>query len=1184
MTIGALVFAVALALPEARAPFARSDATVRPVDFLSFDYRTGRPWRPSKSTYRWAELVSGDKSVLVAGNDRRVAGMGGDVGAGFGHLAFYAGKNERLQTGTDYLGEVRFRLKEGGPWNESWPTDRLSVDETNKTFTWTRPWAFCGTNGVFTYIVRAAGVGRMRADWNAGVDRATWDRLKLGRKMDMYLLVPQDRPAPHRTDARTWELNPSDPSKHVTVTLDESGPTGTVTADFHESTALKTPPQPKTGGFDFWLTDGYDVPPKPGRNLMTNGGFEQGWKGWRTNRAAPMAAVTNHPGVRFSELVADAHAGRRALKIDLRGEKGDLPAFMSAPLALEPGKKYTVAAWIRSDRDRKGGVALVSAPEGDMVKQTWPEKNVNTCFQADRAWKRHAVSFIASAQGTHIHLWPWGGPIWIDDVTVVEGDDAPGAEGDPVEARLASADEYNYFHVGQQRQMRLELTGRPSLAGTMRVSVLNYSQETLFARSYPFALDGHGFGEVVLPELDAADLGKGVFVVRLDYDAAGVQWRDYARFTVLAPHDGTHPLAGFFAHFPWFAGGGAYKYTVSGEHADFMATRMRELGVGATSWQPNSSYARGHWAPYYRKYGIVNKHHILQTDLSSRYPERFGWGRPGLGVFTNAAPEELSFIEAEAYRSAKEAHPSDVYWTFSNEEELWQPLVKQKKFDTYFKYQYACYKGLKRGFDERGMNFFFAPTHGTASYCHPSSYAVMDGYLEAAARQGFRYTCISVHTYHAVDGSILGAGDRDAGADHLLERLKHYGYPETTPILFPEGYNVLPMYIPDWGAKDWADVYHGTIPSQSVGLREALHAGALARIYLTDLKRYPRLKVVHPWQAKPYMDDAFTPYLYTMVMNTLGWLLPDPRFVGDARPYPDVRAYCFRPTPEAADGVLALWTSANAVEKGLRKGDVLTMTLPADATFVDLMGNARTPSAGQEPPRGWMDRLLRRPRTVKVPLTPYPLFIRSKDPQALLAAVRQATGGTAGKPVRKAPATVSVGRAGASVDWSAVQPLTLTNRVADGVRADLRLVRQGNALVCRVTVAGVPSATVDFSFDGLGDARATGLAGAGPDDCAFRVEGGCVSRLREVNTQFREGGATGRILTAEDVARDVKADVRMENGAFVCTVAFPQRHLSPVRLESEVRFGLDVAVKTAMGSAALSASDEPADYPLVILK
>ena len=1164
-------------LPVAYAPFERDAYGVQPVEFRTFEYRTGSAWAPSRETYRWAEFVSGEKSVLIAGKDSRISDLGGEKRCGFGHLLIYAGKREYAAPGSDFLGEVRFLLKEKTLWNESWSTDRLFVDEKSKTFTWTRTWSISGVRGVFSYTAQSMSSGKVCVKWDSGIDDETWEKCRLDKKIEVSVSSPNDSVEFVKKDCCTWELNPSSPAKHITVSLRQNGPRGSVTINFHASSALKMPPLPQTGGVDFWNTDGYDVPHKPSRNLMTNGGFEQGWKGWRTNRCAPLSAVDSCPGKNFSTLVPDAHSGRRALKVDMLGQRGDLPAFKSAPLALEPGKPYVVSAWVRSDRKRGAGCAIVPCPEGDMVKQDWVDGVVPvTSIVVNEEWERLSVPFVASSQGTNIGVWPWGGPIWIDDVTVVEGTvlDRNEVTSDPIEAILVSADEFNYFHVGQRREMRLEFSGRSNLAGEVMVSVINFYHEEIFRHHYYWTLDANGIGVICLPELDDTELGTGVFVVRLDYSVDGVVWRDYARFTILNPLAGKHSLAGFFAQFPWFAGDGSHMYFVSGEHADFIANRMRELGIGATSWQSNDTYAKGRWAPIFHKYGIVNKHHLLQEDLRKRHPETFGWGMPGLSNFTNATPEELSFIEAEAYRSAKEADPSDVYWTYSNEEELWHPLVRARKFDTYFKYQYACYKGLKRGFDERGMTFYYAPTHGTASYRHDRAYAIMDGYLEAAARQNFRYTCIAVHTYHAIDGSILGAGNRDAGASHLIKRLAHYGYPESTPILFPEGFNILPMYIPDWGAKDWGDVYHGAIPSQSLGLREVLHAGALARMYVMDLKWYPRLKVVHPWLSKPYMDDAFTPYMYTIVMNTLGHLMPDPRYVGDVHPFPDVHAYCFLPTPTSKNAILAIWTSANDVEKGLRAGDVLTMHLPADTKFVDLMGNLREPTKEQ-----------RMSDVIKVPMTTAPLFICARDHSALLEAVENATGGVVAEcSKRRNIPQLSVKCCGLKPDWAMANDVMLTNAVSGNVSATAKLAWSQGKLFLRVAVKGAWMPTLEIAFDGLADAREMPIGGFGPDDCVYQFSGNRVCRTVATNTQFRDGGASGSALLDAEIDETLIRKWYKTSDGGIWEIVLTPRFISPIRCERDDEFGMNIIISSKSGSCALAVGNDPAMWPVVVLR
>ena len=103
-----------------------------------------------------------------------------------------------------------------------------------------------------------------------------------------------------------------------------------------------------------------------------------------------------------------------------------------------------------------------------------------------------------------------------------------------------------------------------------------------------------------------------------------------------------------------------------------------------------------------------------------------------------------------------------------------------------------------------------------------------------------------------------------------------------------------------------------------------------------------------------------------------------PKFVGDAQPYADVRGYCFR---QDGRGVMPVWTTNNDVERGLRKGAVLEMDVPSDSEFIDMFGNRReaetvASGAGR--------------KTVKVPLTPAPIFIVSEDAEGLLAGLRKA--------------------------------------------------------------------------------------------------------------------------------------------------------------------------------------------------
>ena len=140
----------------------------------------------------------------------------------------------------------------------------------------------------------------------------------------------------------------------------------------------------------------------------------------------------------------------------------------------------------------------------------------------------------------------------------------------------------------------------------------------------------------------------------------------------------------------------------------------------------------------------------------------------------------------------------------------------------------------------------------------------------------------------------MGRADRDENAARLLSRLAHYGYPETTPIMFSEGFNVLPFSIPQWDVLAFADFYpHGWTASLDLGWREFLQAGEMARLYIMDLKYWPRLMNSHSWQNRLVADAQMSPVMWNMVPNTLGHLLPSPKFLGDVK-RDDWRAYVFR--------------------------------------------------------------------------------------------------------------------------------------------------------------------------------------------------------------------------------------------------------------------------------------------------
>jgi hypothetical protein len=151
----------------------------------------------------------------------------------------------------------------------------------------------------------------------------------------------------------------------------------------------------------------------------------------------------------------------------------------------------------------------------------------------------------------------------------------------------------------------------------------------------------------------------------------------------------------------------------------------------------------------------------------------------------------------------------------------------------------------------------------------------------------------------------------------------------------------------------------------------------------------------HTWQGRLVADAQMSPFMWNMVPNTLGHLLPSPKFVGDVK-RDGWRAYVFR---QDDHGVAAVWTNERQAELGRKKGMTLSLNLPEDARFVDLMGNPRS-----HPALSRLRRSLRSGDTFPVPrspfpaprsptlipLTPAPLFIVSRDAEGLLKVFEEA--------------------------------------------------------------------------------------------------------------------------------------------------------------------------------------------------
>ncbi len=916
----------------------------------------------------------------------------------------------------------------------------LTVDAKAGGAEWSRPVKMDGTtNAVARYSIAKAGDGKLALEWNTGgvpvefrlhlcgkstqgqhgVENGTRIYVNRDRETDrVEIAFPDGTARAEGSSAYVWRTDAA--SGRVMIDLcgstvaSAAGSFGVSEFDARHSSRTPKLQEAKvtamcmstsSGIIDFWKEDAVDVPRDPTGNQLANGSFEQGLTGWNYWWNGEPWSVVDATGEPLESITGEAKVGDRALRMRSSKPRGTYEAIQSAPISIEPGEVHKLSAWVKRASGEKGKAEVSfladNASQLGIVRDIEGNPAKTTVALEDDEWHFVELAFTSVIGDLKIVLSGSGAAVVVDGVRVEKTGNGERGTGngfsrvervEHVEGRLETANPDNLLHFGEPINARLVLSGPDGVEGSVRVMVRNFYNETVYDKTFAFKLPENK----VLPlDFDPAKLGTGVFVLGTEFVMGGptsvsakntdatervppARYRSpYQRLAILKPLDGKHATANFYVQFPY------YEKSSNGEK---LARYAKALGYTTVTWELNSLFADEN-APTVklrRKYGISARLHCLSSELARKYPDRFGHGKEGLKAFTNAVPEQIEFIEKEAYLAGLGAAEDDTWWALWNEEDGQMPTLRGGKSseeiyaacEAWFPYQYACWKGLKKAFDERGLKLMYGPTHGSCNYNDPGRREMMDAFMDIAAKHGFHYDFIAVHTYHAIDKSVLGSCDRDENAALLLSRMAHYGYPETTPVMFSEGFNNLPFVMQRWNTEVSADNYpNGGPASLDLGWREFLQAGAMARLYIMDLKYWPRVMTSHTWQGRLVADVQMSPFMWNMVPNTLGHLLPSPKFLGDVK-RDGWRAYVFR---QGDYGVAAVWTNERQAELGRNKGMTLSVNLPEDVRFVDLMGNRRTALSRDEG------------GAMAIPLTPAPLFIVSRDAEGLLKAFENST-------------------------------------------------------------------------------------------------------------------------------------------------------------------------------------------------
>jgi hypothetical protein len=679
--------------------------------------------------------------------------------------------------------------------------------------------------------------------------------------------------------------------------------------DLGQTAKLDDNAQAPIAGMDFWGNDRLYFQKPITRNIMPNPSFEQGLRYWKWWWGGSKFAPTD---VQAYNLSDKGYLGNRCLMIQPAASR---QALMSFSIPVKKNKTYTISCYAKSDvADQSFGFGAFSPLRGSAFG--W-QNGFKTRFQTTTEWKRYSFVYNSDQLAINIILTGTSNKLWVDGIQVEEGDKLTDFTQPDVEGWLHTADPDNALEVGQPINARLELTGKPGVWGLVALSMENVFKEVLLTDEQSFTLDTKG--KTVLPvAIDQAKIGQGVFVVKAKYTTQDKQtYTDFYRLDVMTSLKNERPTKNLF---------GSLTHAFRNTRTEDTLSRYRRWGLGSTSYSSQFKVEDD----LLKKYRIDNMLAIASDAMQGKEREFLHSIKQSM----KEPPADLAQRVEQAAYDAAMLRPWVTNWALCTEVEG-APLVKQKRFKEFSELvQIPSYRGFKRA----NPDITVYPDGGTSGYSMTRGFHEMEAYLKES-RGKVKWDAIAVHPYWNLDGSG-GTNDWDAETQRLKEQMLRNGYDENTPIDFTECFNMLPTDLPEWGADAWGDSYLSGIPTYNWGWREYMHATWVCRMFVMSLKHWPQLRSTNIWMARPYLDFYLSPWAMCKVPNTLGHLLPKPRFIADIRPMGGIRGYAFE--NEQGQPVIAIWCAIDRVEDGLDRGPQMYVDLQGiDATFMDMMGNTR---------------------------------------------------------------------------------------------------------------------------------------------------------------------------------------------------------------------------------------------------
>ncbi|MFG0250219.1 MAG: carbohydrate binding domain-containing protein [Phycisphaeraceae bacterium JB051] len=936
-------------LPDVAPPFKASGTDVqKPV------LKVGSFVKDDKA-FDWPVFTAGNKAVSVRGHVGR----------------YLTDRDQRFSLLVDgrVIMNIQFWGSASGPTGSGYPFKgiadgpaKLLIDKQAQTITYRKPYLLPdGKKAVYTQTLKQGDESKLIMSWDMGI---TQEQLKdYGRTITLapWLIFSKhyrDQPITVNGKAITFEsadqltkeqrlvtqgndlkltYAPNDPLQQFTVTTSEylsfnmresnlkpgsdryemiirtnnrqPRAQDSLVIDLGMTAKSDKQAQSPIASTDFWGNDRLYFQKPITRNIMPNPSFEQGLRYWKWWWGGARYVPTD---VQAYNVSNDGYLGKQCLLIKPAPSR---QAMMSFSIPVKKNQTYTISCYAKSDTaGQHFGFGAFSPLRGS--EYSW-QNGFKTKFQTSTEWKRYSFVYNSDHLAINLLLTGTSGNLWIDGIQIEEGDQLTDFTCPDVEGWLLTSDPDNAFEVGQHLDARLAMSGKPGMTGQVKLALENVFKEVLFTDDLSFTLDTKG--QTVLPlNLKQEQIGQGVFVLKATYTTSSQQtYTDFYRLDVMTSLKNQRPSKNLY---------GSLTHAFRNTRTHDTLARYQRWGFGSTSY--SSHYQIEH--DLLQQYGIDNLLAIASDVVQGEQRELLRSIKKSM----SEPPADLAKrVEQAAYDAAK-LRPWVKNWALCTEVEG-APILKQKRFKEFSELiQIPSYHGFKRA----NPDITVYPDGGTSGYSMTRGFHEMEAYLKQS-RGKVKWDAIAVHPYWNLDGSA-GTNDWDAETQRLKQQMLRNGYDENTPIDFTECFNILPTDIPEWGADGWGDSYLSGIPTYNWGWREYMHATWVCRMFVMSLKHWPQLRSTNIWMARPYLDFYLSPWAMCKIPNTLGHLLPKPKFIADIRPMGGIRGYAFE--NEQGQPVIAIWCAIDRVEDGLDHGPQIHVDFHGmSPQFMDMMGNSR---------------------------------------------------------------------------------------------------------------------------------------------------------------------------------------------------------------------------------------------------